>query len=336
MPAATYNFNIEQGSDLEVVFQYIDENNTFVNLTNYYVSLVAVTNTNQTYSFDNVTQTADYRLLTDDLGQITLLIPARITNTYSFDFAVYDLDVQEPNERYIGSGLKRYRLSQGTIGIIKRNIPITINESNAIINSSPIVDACSIHCSSFYSSIYNGSSLQIQDNKTTVNTLNLQDNRVIDYVEIAINGLNHPNPYDLNIFLAPPSGDKVLLSSNTKIKNYRPGFSYMLSDRAPPSSTLNNTIDVGICRIVNKTNSVRFNNKLPVLTCVNNQCIETPGLTATSLNNENLLSSFDHLKGYVPSSGDWSLYVQDNDTGGIGIIDSWKLIITYKESETES
>ena len=83
MPAATYNFNIEQGSDLEVVFQYIDENNTFVNLTNYYVSLVAITNTNQTYTFDNVTRTADYRLITDSLGQITLLIPARITNTYS-------------------------------------------------------------------------------------------------------------------------------------------------------------------------------------------------------------------------------------------------------------
>jgi hypothetical protein len=108
----------------------------------------------------------------------------------------------------------------------------------------------------------------------------------------------------------------------------------MLSDRAPSSSTLNNAIDGGICRIVNKTNSVRFNNNLPLLTCVNNQCVETPGSVASTLNNENLLSSFDHLKGYVPSSGNWSLYVQDNDAGGIGTIDSWKLIITYQESES--
>ena len=30
MPAASYNFSIEQGSDLEVVFQYIDENKAHI------------------------------------------------------------------------------------------------------------------------------------------------------------------------------------------------------------------------------------------------------------------------------------------------------------------
>lgn len=311
MPAATYNFNIEQGSDLKIVFQYIDENNIFVNMTNYYVSLVFVTNENQTYSFDNVTSTADYQLLTNVPGYITLFIPARITNTYNFANAIYDLDVQEPNEAYAGSGLKRYRLSQGNIGIIKRNIPITINNSNTIINDSPIIDACSINCSSFYSSIYTGPSLNIKDNDTTISSVAVQDNRAIDYVEIAINGLNHMSPQDLNFFLAPPSGNKILLSAGTKIKNYRPGFSYMISDRAAPLSTLNNVNDGGVCRMVDKTNIVKFDNT-----------------------NQTLLSSFSHLRGYTPSSGNWSLYVTDTDIGGSGIIDSWKLIITYVEVES--
>lgn len=341
MPAATYNFNIEQGSDLRVIFQYIDENNTFVNMTNFYVSLVFVTNDNQTYYFDNITPTADYQLLTDVPGSITLFIPARITNTYNFINAIYDLDIQEPNETYSGSGLKRYRLSQGNIGIIKRNIPITINNSSAIINESPIIDACSMNCSSFYSSIYTGSSLNIKDNATTISTVKVQDNRSIDYVEIAINGLNHTNPQDLNIFLAPPSGDKILLSAGTKIRNYRPGFSYMMSDRAPPLATLNNITDGGVCRVINKTNRVRFDNSIPMTICDQSGCnevvvplsVSNGTVTLGQLNNENLLSSFEHLRGYVPSSGDWSLYVTDTDIGGSGIIDSWKLIITYIETE---
>jgi subtilisin-like proprotein convertase family protein len=342
MPAANYNFNIEQGSDLKVVFQYIDENNTFVNMTNYYVSLVFISNEDQTYSFDNITPTTDYQLLTDVPGYITLYIPARVTNSYNFINAIYDLDVQEPNEAYVGSGLKRYRLAQGNIGIIKRNIPVTINNNNTVINSSPIIDACSMNCSSFYSSIYNGSSLIIKDNSTTVSTLKIQDNRTIDHVEIAINGLNHTNPQDLNIFLSAPSGDKILLSSNAKIKNYRPGFSFMLSDRAQPLSTLNNVTDGGVCRIVDKTNRVRFDNSIPISVCDESGCskIITPlSITSDSiilgnLNNENLLSSFEHLQGYVPSSGDWSLWVTDTDTGGSGLINSWKLIITYVDIES--
>ena len=124
MPAASYNFSIEQGSDLEVVFQYIDENNTFVNLTNHYVLLKWITDSGQIYSFDNITNSSDYKMVTDSRGKIQINIPARVTNTYSFNSAIYDMDIQEPNEQYAGSGLKRYRFAQGDISIIKRNISI--------------------------------------------------------------------------------------------------------------------------------------------------------------------------------------------------------------------
>lgn len=342
MPAASYNFSIEQGSDLEVVFQYIDENNTFVNLTNYYILLKFISSdTGQIYTFDNITDTTNYQMTTDNYGRIILHIPARVTNTYNFPSANYDLDIQEPNEQYPGSGLKRYRFAQGTVSLIKRNIPITIQDVAAPMNR-PAPDACAINCSSFDSSIYSGSGIQIRDNTSTASSVSVSDSRPINYIELAINGLNHPSPQDLSVFLAPPSGDKILLFANTKISNYTPGFSFVLSDRALPNTSLNTVKNGGICKITDKRNLIRFNNSIPMLICDNNGCTESNvplsissgGITIGALNNENLLSSFSSFNGYVPSSGDWTLYVQDNDIGGSGIIDSWKLVITYVDLES--
>jgi hypothetical protein len=341
MPAASYNFSIEQGSDLEVVFQYIDENNTFVNLTNYYILLKFIADTGQIYTFDNITDTTNYQMITDNSGRIILNIPARITNTYDFSSANYDLDIQEPNEQYPGSGLKRYRFAQGTVSIIKRNIPITIQDVADPMNR-PAPDACAINCSSFESAIYSGSGIQIRDNTSTVSSVSVSDSRPINYVELAINGLKHPSPQDLSVFLAPPSGDKILLFANTKISNYTPGFSFVLSDRALPNTSLKTVKNGGMCKIIDKTNLTRFNNSIPILICDNNGCTESSvpistnssGISIGGLNNENLLSSFSSLRGYVPSSGDWTLHVQDNDIGGSGIIDAWKLIITYVDLES--
>lgn len=339
MPAASYSFSIEQGSDFELVYQYIDENNTFVNLTNHYILLKFITNENVIYTFDNRTDTPDYKLATDTLGRIVLNIPARITNTYNFANAVYDLDVQEPNEQYPGSGYKRYRLSQGSISIIKRNIPTTITDIPLPIDRASILDACEINCSSFESSIYTGSGIPIRDYSTSYSTIFINDNRSINAIELAINGLTHSNLQDLNAFLAPPSGDKILLFSNQKMSNYVPGFSFLLSDKAISGSSLRDVANGGSCRITNKTNTVRFDNSLPSLVCSNGICeyVNIPynnvssGILFGALNNENLLSSFVGLSGYVPSSGYWTLYIQDNDVGGSGIIDEWKLIVTYNE-----
>jgi subtilisin-like proprotein convertase family protein len=335
MAAASYNFSIEQGSDLEVIFQYIDENNTFVNLTNHYILIKWITDSGQIYSFDNITDSNDYKMTTDSRGKIQLNLPARVTNTYSFNSAIYDMDIQEPNEQYPGSGLKRYRFAQGEIRIIKRNIPAVIEDVLSPV-TGPLVDACHINCSAFDSVIYAGSGLTIKDNYSSISKISVQDDRVISYVELAINGLNHKSPQDLSIFLAPPSGDKILLFANNKINNYQPGFSFILSDRANPTALINTVTNGGICRISDKANSVRFNNSIPRLLCQNeNTFVEASApLSVGSLNNENLLTSFSGLTGYVPSGGDWSLYIQDNDVGGSGIISNWKLVITYVELES--
>ena len=57
MPAASFNFRIEQGSDFQVVFRYLDENQNAVNLKNMYVLLRMQDNTGMQYIFDRTKAT---------------------------------------------------------------------------------------------------------------------------------------------------------------------------------------------------------------------------------------------------------------------------------------
>jgi subtilisin-like proprotein convertase family protein len=314
MSAATHNFSIEQGSDNQIIFEYFDENNLPVDLRNYHLVLNCLTNAGLTISFNNFTKTTSYSFVGTKDGRMILDLPAKTTNQYVFNNAVYDLDVQEPNEQFPGSGFKRYRFSQGTINIIKRNT--TIQEFDIIAPIADHIDRCQIDCSSLDTMIYDGPRVSILDNNKTSSSIQVSDSRPIKSVDVAINGLYHSSPQDLTVFLVPPSGNKVLLMAHNKISNYKPGFSFMFSDRAPNDIYLNNVMNGGLCRILNKTNSVRY---------------DDGSGTSNSTNNETLASSFSHLSGYVPVDGNWSLDVYDNDTGSAGVIDSWNLVITYQE-----
>jgi subtilisin-like proprotein convertase family protein len=315
MPAATHNFSIEQGSDNQIIFEYFDENNSAVDLRNYHIVMSVVTNTGSLLSFNNFTKTNNYSFVGTPNGRMILDLPAKTTNEYTFNSAVYDLDVQEPNEQFTGSGFKRYRFSQGSINIIKRNT--TIQQFDIVAPITDHLNRCSIDCSSLDTVVYNGPRVSIPDNNKVSSTIPVSDPRPIKSIDVAINGLYHANPQDLTIFLVPPSGNKVLLMAHNKIFNYRPGFSFMFSDMAPDNVYINNVENGGVCRILNRTNRVRY---------------DDGSVNSSSSNNEILSSSFNHLINYVPIIGNWSLDVYDNDTGSSGVIDSWNLIIHYQDN----
>jgi subtilisin-like proprotein convertase family protein len=307
MPAANYNFFIEQGSAYKLTFLYTDENNNPIDIRNYCVIMQWLTNTGQTYVFSNKYTGDDYDFQTYADGSIILQLPARTTNTYVFDSFVYDLDLQEPTEQYPGGGLTTYRLATGTVGIVKRNIPTSLPDcANAEININSLAKSCDNECNNLdiYSIIYNGNNLVIPDNDSISDTIVINDSRLIDNIEVAINGLNHNSPQDLMFILAPPSGNKILLSANSKILNYKPGFSFMFSNRAINTSYLSNVISGGLCNITDKT-------------------------SMTTYNAEPLIGSVDSLVG-SSAIGNWRLIIVDNDLGVSGNIDSWKLIITYQ------
>jgi len=306
MPAANYNFVIEQGSAFKITFLYTDETGNPVDIRDYCVLMQWLTNFGTSYTFSNRYTGDEYDFQANSDGTIVLQIPARITNTYTFDSFVYDLDLQEPREQYPGGGLTTYRLSTGNVGIVKRNIPTTLPDcANISASINNLAKSCDSECNNLdvYSIIYTGSGLNIPDNSSITDTVSINDTRLIDNVEIAINGLNHTNPQDLTFILAPPSGNKILLSANSKIPNYKPGFSFMFSNRALPNIYLNNVISGGLCQIKDKRETINYNN-------------------------ESLISTTNGLIG-ASATGNWNLIIVDSDAGDIGSIDSWKLIITY-------
>jgi subtilisin-like proprotein convertase family protein len=307
MPAITYNFAIEQGSAYKLTFLYTDQNNNPVDIRDYCVLMQWLTNTGQSYVFSNKYIGDDYDFQSYADGSIVLQIPARVTNTYVFDSFVYDLDLQEPTEQYPGGGLTTYRLANGSVGIIKRNIPTSLPDcANVVSSVNSLAKSCDNECGNLdiYSVIYNGNSLNIPDDDSIIDTINISDTRLIDNVEVAINGLNHNSPQDLTFILSPPSGDKILLSASSKILNYKSGFSFMFSNRAANGSYISNVVSGGLCNIADKT-------------------------SMTTYNGEPLVGNIDGLIG-SSAVGNWSLIVIDNDPGVSGTIDSWKLIITYQ------
>jgi len=126
MPAAIFNFPIEQGSDFIITFQYNDENNIPINLSSKCVVLRwtqddgggKIFSSTVPASLEN--EDSGYSLVANALGSITLQISAQKTKLYTFTNATYDLDIIEN----IGTLKKNTRLSTGIVNIIPRNFSV--------------------------------------------------------------------------------------------------------------------------------------------------------------------------------------------------------------------
>ena len=122
MAASKYDFAIEQGTSFKISLVYKDSNGNPVNLTNWCARLIWKTNTNasQTFSSQN-TDYSLYKFTIDGVnGKLTLMIPASVTNTYTFSMAKYDLELQSPDDLYASGGKYTTRLLFGTISFVKR------------------------------------------------------------------------------------------------------------------------------------------------------------------------------------------------------------------------
>lgn len=125
MAASQYDFKIEQGSSFRMSLIYKDSNGLPIDLTNYCARLVWKTNTNKTQTFS--TENGDislYKFYIEDPkseGKITLLFPASTTNSFAFNSAKYDLELQDKSsELYTGGGNETFRILYGNISILKR------------------------------------------------------------------------------------------------------------------------------------------------------------------------------------------------------------------------
>ena len=127
MPAAEYNFSIEKGTAFVIAFEYRDDLQIPIDITNWCARIrwIEDQNTNPTIrTFITNTQTNDYSFVIDPkLGKIILKIPASATAAYNFNSALYDFELQEPNDLYSGGGKKIFRILQRTVSLVARNVP---------------------------------------------------------------------------------------------------------------------------------------------------------------------------------------------------------------------
>jgi len=101
---------------------YKDASGTPVDLTGWCARLTWQTNKNvkQIFSTTN-TDYSTYKFTIDEPnGKITLLIPASTTNSFNFKIAYYDLELESPEEIYLGGGEYVTRILFGKVSILKR------------------------------------------------------------------------------------------------------------------------------------------------------------------------------------------------------------------------
>lgn len=130
MPAANYNFTIEQGSSFAISFQYLDNEQNPIDITNWCARLRwkedAIdpdTGTNRIRTFVTPTISAEYSFTTiPKEGKMILKIPANETASYDFNTANYDLELQEPNDLYSGGGKIVFRILQGIVTLTRPNV----------------------------------------------------------------------------------------------------------------------------------------------------------------------------------------------------------------------
>lgn len=122
MAASKYDFAIEQGTSFKISLIYKDANGDPINLTNWCARLIWKTNTNITFVFSS--ENPDHNVYKFEIdpsaGKLTLMIPSNTTNSFNFNTAKYDLELQSPDDLYSGGGKYTTRLLFGTVTIVKR------------------------------------------------------------------------------------------------------------------------------------------------------------------------------------------------------------------------
>lgn len=134
MAASKYDFSIEQGSSFKLSLTYKDKNNTIIDISNWCARLLFVTNNNTTQIFTTENNDPSLYSFTIDgsNGNITLLIPANVTNNFNFNTAKYDLELQSDDDLYSGGGKQITRILYGIITITKR-----FSQSNTLLSCNP-------------------------------------------------------------------------------------------------------------------------------------------------------------------------------------------------------
>lgn len=350
MPAAEYNFFIEQGSNFDLTFQYLDEDNNPIPISSTEDCVVFKFQPDDlgTVKFPEVTYSSSSsnisfkKINIGSDGQMLLSLPYSDTKDFGWDTARYDLYLIKDRNASSTGLKKQYRLATGTMSLVKVATSANIDCEPPAIQSAPttntggntstpdvtptltiqpqadIVDLCSLVCGNLdlYSTLYQYSgpgglsSLVINDNSTVSGQIPISSSLKIENIEVVVSGLRHQSPQDLSFVLIPPSGSGVLLAHNQKIVNGTNGAGFIFSRKALSNSYLHNMSGVS-----------------PYVNIYDKRNHHPSG--------NNLRAGFSHLYNHA-LSGLWTLQIADTDPLGSGVLSGWGIIVQYSSSSTSS
>jgi hypothetical protein len=248
MAAAVYNFFIEQGSDFEINFVYQDSDQNLIDTSEYCARLRMLDSDGNVRLYTSNVICTSYRLNNDNSGTVTWKLPAATTASYKFTYANYELHlISSTDQIRIATG--RIEITQSIFSSCPDETLFACKDCDAIVcadsNGQPLSptptptitstnptqtptinpcetvqeNLCDYLCKDLdmFATLYSGTGLTIYDDSLVSGTINIPDTGIITNVEVSFAKLKHTYPQDLKLVLAPPSGDKILLSYHNKI-----------------------------------------------------------------------------------------------------------------------
>ena len=98
MVSATYNFTIDQGTDVSVPLILKDCESNVLNLTGYKARMQMRNTVYSSQAVDTLTTENDRIEIKPEQGQITLHFPHEITEEYPASSLVYDIEIVSPSD----------------------------------------------------------------------------------------------------------------------------------------------------------------------------------------------------------------------------------------------
>ena len=359
MPAAEYNFFIEQGSDHSMIFQYLDAENNIIPLSAdndcvvFKCQPTPVENT--TYGAITVVSSADavnrskFFINFNDSGEIVFFIPATITEKYSWDTAIYDLFLIQDKTQLNTSKL---RLATGTISLVKSNFP-DVSCDVSVSTTGDTIDGSTPTTTDGGSTTTDGSTDSTTTGNQTTGSTTGFDVLTEDLCSTLCNNLDLYS--EIYQYTNIDNGSSLIINDNTLsagsieinksgiIENLEVVISG-LKHSSPQDLSLILTPPSGSGILLSHHQKISNYNANNGSSFIFSRKANPEIYTYNNINNnlyvniydkrnshpsgDYLKATFSHLYGY-PASGLWTLNIIDDDPGGSGLLTAWGLIVHY-------
>lgn len=350
MPAAEYNFFIEQGSNFDITFQYLDENNNSVPLSSIEDCVILKFQPDDlgivkfpmiTYS-SSPTDPSLNKINIGPNGQILLSLKYSDTKDFGWNTARYDLYlIQNKNSSSTGQK-KQYRLSTGIISLVKVATSVDIDCEPTAPQSTPAIDTG------------NGNTntpgvtptLTIQPQSDTIDLCSTVCGN-LDLYSTLYQYVGSDNSSSLTINDNSIVSGQIPISSLLKIENIEVVVSGLKHQSPqdlsliliPPSgSGVLLAHNQKISNISPSGAGFIFSRKALPTSFLHNMSSNDPYVNIYDKLSRHpsgnfLTADFDHLYNHA-LSGLWTLQIADTDPLGSGVLSGWGIVVQYSVSQT--